>query len=222
MAITLKIIPVKEDDIQVVQLVYFKGRKFPHSRDSLPKIPSPQKSWWTLTGRWIITTCSIDRKLKYLSFSLIATNTTGYIQYGFVARQVRGVNRVYLDSTRHDVYNELRRQARKAVLSPDAAAVLAATDNRGGSVVDKGAKTGNGACNKGGRPVGTTDVKKKVSELSVIAAINDICLTLKVEKKDLGKKRLRVGCLDEIICEAKERNGIPADYVIHKSTIRQQ
>ena len=44
-------IPVKEEDIQMVQLVFFKGRQFPHSRDSLPKIPSRQKSWWTLSGR---------------------------------------------------------------------------------------------------------------------------------------------------------------------------
>ena len=56
----------------------------------------------------------------------------------------------------------------------------------------------------------------------MIAAKNEIYLTLKGEKKDLGKKRLRVGRLDEIIREAKERNNIPADYVIHKSTIRQQ
>ena len=48
------------------------------------------------------------------------TNTTGYIEYGFVACQVRDVNRVCPEITRHDVYNELRRQAREAVLSPDA------------------------------------------------------------------------------------------------------
>ena len=56
----------------------------------------------------------------------------------------------------------------------------------------------------------------------MIAANNEICFTLTGEKKDLGKKRLRVGCLDEIICEAKERICLPADYIIHESTIGQR
>ena len=60
-----------------------------------------------------------------------STNTIGYIQYAFITRQVRGVNRVYPDITRHDVYNKLRRQAREAVQSPDADLVLVATDNGG-------------------------------------------------------------------------------------------
>ena len=75
---------------------------------------------------------------------------------------------------------------------------------------------------KGGRPNGTTDVNKKVSNLSVIAAKNEIALTLDSEKKSLGKKRLRAGRLDEIISEVKKRNGLPDDYVINKSTIRQR
>ena len=96
--------------------------------------------------------------------------------------------------TRHDVYNELRRQARKAISSPEA---VARTDNGEISVLE-GAVTGN-VRGKGGRPNGTTDVNKKVSNLSVIAAKNEIALTLDSEKKSLGKKRLRAGRLDEII-----------------------
>ena len=60
-----------------------------------------------------------------------STNTTWYIEYGFIARHVRSVNHVCPDITRHDVYNELRRQAREAVQSPDADLVLVATDNGG-------------------------------------------------------------------------------------------
>ena len=55
----------------------------------------------------------------------------------------------------------------------------------------------------------------------MITEKNKLCLTLKGEKKYLGKKRLRVDRLDEIIHEEKEKNGISADYVIHKTTIRQ-
>ena len=81
--------------------------------------------------------------------------------------------------------------------------------------------TGGGVRRKGGRPVGSTNVRKKVYELSVVATKNEIALTLDIEKKYLrGKKRLRVGQLDEIIHEAKKRDGLPDDYVINKSTIR--
>ena len=116
-----------------------------------------------------------------------STNTTGCIEYGFVARQVRAVNRVSPDITRHDIYNELHRQAREIVVSLDADFIFATTDNGGMSVVDGGAETGNGARSKGGRPVGTTNVKKKVSELYIIAAKTRYALLLKMRRKILER-----------------------------------
>ena len=55
----------------------------------------------------------------------------------------------------------------------------------------------------------------------MIAAKNEIVLTLDSEKKTLGNKRLMVGRLDEIIRNVKQRNGLPEDLVIGKATIQQ-
>ena len=143
-----------------------------------------------------------------------SSNRTGNIEYGYVARQISGVNRVCPDITRNDVYNELRRQDKNANQS-EHVEIPTPTDNMEAEDTD-----GVAARKKGGRPVGSTDVNKKVCVLSVIAAKNEIAITLDCEKKALGKKRLRVGRLDEIIRDVKRRNGLPEDLVISKASIR--
>ena len=54
--------------------------------------------------------CNSIRFKKNEQFS----NKTGNIEYGYVAQQISGVNRVCSEITRNDVYNELRRQERIA------------------------------------------------------------------------------------------------------------
>ena len=148
-----------------------------------------------------------------------SSNVAGNIEYGYVARQISGVNRVCPDITRNDVYNELRRHKR---IANQSAKVKNPTPTDNNHVLEAVDTDGVAVRKKGGRPVGSTDVNKKVCELSVIAAKNEIALTLDSEKKALGKKRLRVGRLDEIIRDVKRRNGLPKDLVISKAAIRQR
>ena len=69
--------------------------------------------------------------------------------------------------TRHDVYNELRRQATLWVLCTDADSIPTVTDNRAVSVLED-TVTSSGDWSRGGRPNRITDVKKKVSDLSIV------------------------------------------------------
>ena len=108
------------------------------------------------------------------------SNITGNIEYGYVARQISGVNRVCPDITRNDVYNELRRHERIANQSTQIENPTPTDNNHVLEAVDT---DGVAVRKKGGRPVGSTDVNKKVCELSVIAAKNEIALTLDSEKK---------------------------------------
>ena len=52
---------------------------------------------------------------------------------------------------------------------------------------------------KGGRPEGSTSKRRKHNDLSVIAAKNEIVTIFEKKKKDAGNKRLKRGCLAEII-----------------------
>ena len=58
----------------------------------------------------------------------------------------------------------------------------------------------------GGRPTGSTQSKSKVFQLAFLAVKNEIAITYEPERKLAGKKRLKRGCLDEIIAESRTQN----------------
>ena len=76
----------------------------------------------------------------------------------------------------------------------------------------------------GGRPVGATNQKRKLSAMALIATANEIALQYKKEKNSVKRvdKRMKKGRLSELIEKAKERNNLPADAVITEMQIRQR
>ena len=73
----------------------------------------------------------------------------------------------------------------------------------------------------GGRPVGATNRKRKLSAMALIATANEIALQYKIEKDSVKrvKKRMKKGRLSELIEETKEKNNLPVDAVITKTQI---
>ena len=84
-----------------------------------------------------------------------SSNTTGNIEYGYVARQISGVSRVCPYIIRNSVYIELRRQERIFNQSRQAE-IPTRTDNDHVSEAED--TDGVAVHKKGGRPVGSTDV----------------------------------------------------------------
>ena len=56
----------------------------------------------------------------------------------------------------------------------------------------------------------------------MIATKNEIATTFKRMRKESGKKRLKHGCLDELIKSVKQKNNLPDDLTISKQSIRQR
>ena len=75
----------------------------------------------------------------------------------------------------------------------------------------------------GGRPVGATNQKRKLSAMALIATANEIVLQYKKEKNSVKRvnKRMKKGHLSELIEKAKEKNNLPADAVITEMQICQ-
>ena len=75
---------------------------------------------------------------------------------------------------------------------------------------------------KGGQSEGTTDKRKYNNSKAAISSKNEIADIYFTKKKAAGKKRLKCGCLEEIIAEVKETNKLTDDIIINKALIRQR
>ena len=139
----------------------------------------------------------------------------GRVPMGFVAGLIKSHLSVCPWLTRDTLNNELRRRKRLGshlISSTNASLVTTSVTD----IVVAAPRT------KGGRPSGTTDVKKKNSEMAIIAAKNEICLQFDKDKKRAGKKRLERGYLTKLISHVKLSNGLGEDADISKACIRQR
>ena len=75
----------------------------------------------------------------------------------------------------------------------------------------------------GGRPVGTTEKKRKLDAMDVVSSMNEIALQYQKEKKKAkdSRKRMKKGRIDAVIDVVKKRNNLPDKSVIKKDLIWQ-
>ena len=120
--------------------------------------------------------------------------------------------------TRHTITNEYRRRKRLGIFYENLQSV---SESEGIELIPEPV-TPSPPRTKGGRPIGSTLLKREHTELSVIATKNEIATTFKRMRKESGKKRLKRGCLDELIKSVKQKNNLPDDLTISKQSIRQR
>ena len=78
----------------------------------------------------------------------------------------------------------------------------------------KGKHAEEGRCNTGGRPVGSTISKRKICELSIISAKNEIAVKFSNEKSQVPEgERLKRGRLREIVEEVKSNRNLPPNLL---------
>ena len=111
-------------------------------------------------------------------------------------------------------------QLRQQLVSPKLQPVLLLTPSPPDSTTTESTAQTATARLKGGRPVKSTDKRKKDNELAIIASKNEIASIFAKEKKLSGKKRLPRGRLGRIIAEVKVRNNLLDDTIIKSSCIR--
>ena len=139
----------------------------------------------------------------------------------FLASLVKSIQAVCPSIDRHAINNEYRRRRNKYIYFPDQVTNnQLATSASGTAVADVSTEV---AKSKGGRPVGTTDAKKKQLLLAVLASKNEIALRYDYERKQAGKKYLKRGHIDEIITDVKNNKVRIEDplvvYIIISSTL---
>lgn len=119
----------------------------------------------------------------------------------FVAELIKSRLSVCPWLTRNTLNNELRRRKRlgsQLLLSTN-------TSHDTNSVIDTAAAA---PCTKGGMPAGTTDVKKKNSEMAIIAAKNEIFLQYHSDKNEQIKTiGTRISHRGDFTCEGNEQLG---------------
>ena len=78
--------------------------------------------------------------------------------------------------------------------------------------------------NLGGRPKGTTDKKRKISEANLVATVNEIALEYNnaLQHNKRQKRRMKRGSLTSLIARIKAKNNVGADVIIAEETIRQR
>ena len=76
----------------------------------------------------------------------------------------------------------------------------------------------------GGRPLGSSDKRKRENGISVVATTNEITIAFNSEKQAAfdNKKRMKKGRLTELINEIKSKNNIATSIKIQQNTIRRQ
>ena len=99
------------------------------------------------------------------------SNDANRIPYGFVARQVAGMKLLCPWLSRHTIMNEYRRRIKKF---PPTLLLECMPTEPSSESVDEGTVVIYTGKKSGGRPIGTTKKRKKVSELSLYAAKNEI------------------------------------------------
>ena len=76
----------------------------------------------------------------------------------------------------------------------------------------------------GGRPLGSSDKRKRENNISVVATTNEITIAFNSEKQAAfdNKKRMKKGRLTELINEIKSKNNIATSIKIQENTIRRR
>ena len=174
-------------------------------------------------------TVLLDKLCEQICFEKKANK--GKVPYGFVATLVKDVKTVCPWITRDHIMYHMRSRAKKAKsmstaivlhtvdIAPAAetvAIVSPVTSPETSLIVYKPPSLG-------GRPVGSTNKKRKTNEMAAIATINEITLEYEKEKKKARGNNTRVvrGMLDDIIMKIKTKNKIPS-LNISKSLIHQR
>ena len=110
------------------------------------------------------------------------SNATNRIPYGFVACQVAGMKQVCPWLNRNNTMNEYRRRIKK---SPPTLLLECMPTEPSSESVAEGTVTIYTGKKNGGRPIGTTKKRRKLSELSLYAAKNEITESIR-ESRDEG------------------------------------
>ena len=140
------------------------------------------------------------------------------IPYGFIPKLIKEAKSVCPWITHHCIMNRMQsRDVKASSLSSDGTAV---TNENVDLAQAPNADPGK---SYGGRPVGATNQKRKLSAMALIATANEIALQYEKEKNSVkkDKKRMKKGRLSELIKKAKEKNNLPADAVNTKTQICQ-
>ena len=76
----------------------------------------------------------------------------------------------------------------------------------------------------GGRPKGSTDKKRRIGEVAIVAAVNEITCEFKrvYDRSNRKNKRVKRGYLLNLIKRIKTKNNIPDNVNIRETTIRQR
>lgn len=158
----------------------------------------------------------------------------GRVPYGMVTNEIIQTNKSFpnLNVNREQVNNALRRRKKRKqeMISSILHTPIVTTTNQSSASTSTSAPISSSinVARRGGRPVGTTNQKKRADMLNIRAAKNEICLLYKEELEAHKKKHKRerknfpTGRLDEIINGVKKKRKIEDEKSITKKFIRKR
>jgi len=138
--------------------------------------------------------CSIAKKAKFAVLDKFieqidkAKNANkNKIPYGFIPKLIKEVKSVCPWITRHCIMNRMQsRDVEASSLSSDGTAIT--NEN----VYPAQAPNADPGKSYGGRPVGATNQKRKLSAMALIATANEIALQYKIEKDSVKRVKKRM------------------------------
>ena len=145
-------------------------------------------------------------------------NKDGYLKYGKMKRVLELVNStlpLQMHISRYDLANHRKRA------KIDTRVCSGNTFLKQNVVVEERGMIDRP---KGGRPTGSTNEKKRLDEVALVAARNEIALIFGKEKKRAQKDhtRMKRGLLQEIIKDVKKNRNIPDEVEIPADLIRKR
>ena len=150
-----------------------------------------------------------------------SSNPTGRIPNGLIHKLIENTKSVAPWLTYNGIMGYYRKRAKQVAIN---------TENEDMEMADD-VVAPDGMCASAGRPKGSTDKKRKITEENVVATMNEIALKYNASRGFYNSKyqrnkkiifRRKPGYLTSLITEIKVKNNVPEDVIISEGSIRQR